>query len=135
MSFITSLQNFITETETDVEAVIANIKTGEAVVEKDLLAAQHWVASNAPAIANEIQQVLQLVEAFGVAGNPDVAIAIVAANTAVTALNAFANATNTGSNPAQAVVQGYIAVKQANAAVSSAKAVAASAPASSTAGT
>ena len=33
MSFLSSLQNFITETEADVEAIIADIKTGEEVVE------------------------------------------------------------------------------------------------------
>ena len=128
MSFFTSLQNFITETEADVLAVITDIKTGAVVVEKDIVAAQHWIASNTPTIAAEIQQVLQLIEAFGVASNPEVGIAITAANAAVTALNAFASATNSGANAAQSVVQGYVAVKQANAAVSSAKAVAAAAP-------
>lgn len=128
MTFLTSLQNFITETEADVEAVIADIKAGEVVLETALTNAEHWIASNAPTIAADIQEVLQLIEAFGVSADPQVGIAIAAANAAVTALNAFATASNTGANPAQAVVAGYVAVQQANSSVATAKAIAAAAP-------
>jgi len=128
MSFFTSLQNFITETEADVVAIVTDIKAGVAVVENDLVAAEHWIASNAPAIAADIQQVLGLVEAVGVGSNPEVAAAVVAANLAVNALNAFAAASNTGATPTQAVVAGYVAVKQAQSAVSSAMAATAAAP-------
>ena len=128
MSFFTSLQNFITETEADVVAVIADIKAGAAVAESDLAPSQHWIASNTPAIAADIQEVLSLVEFFGVGANPEVAAAVTAANIAVTALNAFAASSNTGATPTQAVVAGYVAVKQANAAVSSAQGAAAAAP-------
>lgn len=128
MTFMTSLQNFISETEADVVAVITAIKADAAVVQSDLVAAEHWIASNTPAIAAEIQQVLSLVEAVGVGSNPEVAAAVVAANLAVTALNSFANASNTGASPAQAVVAGYVAVKQAQSAVSSAMAATAAAP-------
>jgi hypothetical protein len=128
MTFMTSLQNFITETEADVVMVITDIKAGVAVVESDLTAAEHWIASNTPAIAAAVQEVLSLVETFGIGANPEVAVAVTAANAAVTALNAFAAASNTGSTPTQAVVAGYVAVQQANSAVSAAKAAAVSAP-------
>lgn len=128
MTFLTSLQNFISETEADVVAIVGNIKAGIAVVESDLVSAEHWIASNAPAIAADIQQVLGLVEAVGVGANPEVAAAVVAANLAVNALNAFANASNSGASPAQAVVAGYVAVKQAQSSVSSAMAATAAAP-------
>lgn len=128
MTFITSLQNFITETEADVVAVVAAIKADAAVVASDLTAAEHWIASNTPAIAADIQQVLSLVEAVGVGSNPEVAAAVVAANLAVAALNSFANASNAGASPTQAVVAGYVAVKQAQSAVSSAMAATAAAP-------
>jgi hypothetical protein len=128
MSFMTSLQNFISETEADVVAVVAAIKADAVIVKSDLVAAEHWIASNAPAIAADIQQVLSLVEAVGVGANPSVAAAVVAANLAVGALNAFAAASNTGASPTQAVVAGYVAVKQAQSAVSSAMAATAAAP-------
>lgn len=128
MSFWTSLQNFIAETEADVVKVISAIKAGAEVVETDLTAAEHWIASNTPAIAAGLAQVLALVEEVGVGSNPEVAAAIAAANITVKALNAFAAASNTGASPAQAVVAGYVAVKQANAAVSSAMAATATAP-------
>lgn len=128
MSFMDSLKNFITETEADVVKVVAAIKADAAIVESDIVAAQHWIASNAPAIAADIQQVLGLVEAVGVGANPEVAAAVVAANLAVNALNAFAAASNTGASPAQAVVAGYVAVKQAQSSVSSAMAATAAAP-------
>lgn len=130
MTFLTSLQNFITETEADVVVVVAAIKADVAVVKSDLAAAEHWIASNAPTIAADIQEVLNLVEAVGVGANPEVAAAVVAANLAVNALNAFAAASNTGATPAQAVVAGYVAVKQAQSAVSSAMAATAAAPTS-----
>lgn len=128
MSFLTSLQNFITETEADVEAVVAAIKQDEAVVEADLVAAQHWIASNAPTIAADIAEVLNLAEDFGAGANPAFSAAVALANTSVAALNAFANASNAGATPAQSVVAGYVAVQQANSAVSAAKAAAAAAP-------
>jgi hypothetical protein len=131
MSFLTSLQNFISETEADVVTIVTNIKAGVAVVESDLAAAEHWIASNAPAIAADIQQVLGLVEAVGIGANPEVAAAVTAANLAVNALNAFAASSNAGATPAQAVVAGYVAVKQAQSAVSSAMASSAAAPTTS----
>ncbi len=92
MSFLTSLQNFITETEADVLKVVVAIKADAAIVQADLVAAEHWIASNTPAIAANIQQVLALVEEVGVGSNPEVALAVTAANVAVKALNAFATA-------------------------------------------
>ena len=121
-NFLASAKNILTETEADVLKVIAAIKAEEAIIASDIVAAQHWIAANAPTIAADIQQVLMLVTEIGVTSNPEVAAAVTAANVAVTALNAFASATNSGQNAAQSVVSGYVAVKQAQAAVASAKA-------------
>ena len=128
MSFFTALQSFITETEADVVKVVGALKADIAIAEGDIVAAQHWIASNAPAIANDIQQVLSLVEMVGLGSNPEIGAAVTAANVAVQALNAFASASNTGATPGQAVVAGYVAVKQAQAAVSSAMAAVAATP-------
>src|ERR1700761_7448305 len=129
-NFVNSAKNWLTETESDVLVVITKIKAEEAVLATDIAAAQHWIASNAPTIAADVQQVLAIITEIGVTSNPDVAAAVTAANVAVTALNAFANATNAGAGAAQAVVSGYVAVKQAQAAVSTAKAAAVAAPTS-----
>jgi hypothetical protein len=127
-TFTTSLWNFIDETESDVLVIITNIKADVAVAQSDINAALHWIASNAPAIAADIQEVVGIAETVGVGANPEVAAAIIAANTAVTALNAFAASSNSGQNNTQAVLAGYVAVKQAQAASSSAAAAAVAAP-------
>lgn len=132
MSFFDRLRSFIVETEADVVAVVAKIKTEEEVVASEINSALHWIASNTPAIAADIESVVGIAETVGVAGNPEVAAAIAAANIAVTALNAFASASNSGKSNTQAVLSGYVAVKQAQAAVASAAAAAvASKPAKS----
>lgn len=128
MSFLTSWQNFISETEADVEIVIVAIKNDVAVIESDLAAAQRWIVSNEPTIAADIQQVLGIVEAVGLGANPEVAASVALANTAVTALNAFVSASNSGSTATQSVLAGYVAVKQAQSAVAAAKAAAAATP-------
>lgn len=122
MSFFDSLRSFIITTESDVVAIVIKIKTEEEVIASEINSALHWIASNTPAIAADIEAVVGIAETVGVAGNPEVAAAIVAANVAVTALNAFANASNSGKSNTQAVLSGYVAVKQAQAAVASAKA-------------
>jgi hypothetical protein len=119
---LATLQNWITETETDVLNVVAQIRAGEAVIASDISAALHWIASNAPTIASDIEEVVGIVTTVGLATNPQVSLAITAANTAVTALNAFAAASNSGASNTQAVLAGYVAVQQATAAVASAKA-------------
>lgn len=128
MSFWTSLQSFLTTTETDVLNVITKIKADEVVVAADINAALHWVAANTPAIAADIQTAATIAETVGVAANPEVAAAITAANIAVQGLNAFAAASNSGQTNTQAVLSGYVAVKQAQAAVASAKAATVASP-------
>ena len=128
MSFFDSWKAFLTETEADVVKIITAIKADAVIIEADVVAAQHWIANNAPTIAKDIQQVLGLVEAVGIGANPEVAAAVVAANLAVSALNAFAAQTNVGGNAAQSVVAGYVAVKQAQSAVSAAMAASVAAP-------
>lgn len=128
MSFIDTLKGWITTTEADVVAIIAKIKTEEQVVASEINNALHWIASNAPTIVADIQSVVGIAETVGVASNPQVAAAIIAANTAVAALNAFAAASNSGSSDTQAVLSGYVAVKQAQAAAASAAAAAVQTP-------
>lgn len=124
----TTLRNWLTETETDVLDLIAKIKTDVQVAESDIAAGLHWVASHAPTIASDIQQVAAVAETIGLTTNPEFAAAVTGANLAVTALNAFAGAANSGASNVQAVVQGYTAVKQAQAASAAAAAALAAAP-------
>ena len=126
---LNTLENWISETETDVLAVIADIKQGIAVAESDINSSLTWIANNAPAISSDIQEVLNIVTTIGIGTDPEVAAAVTAANVAVTALNAFAAAKNSGANNTAAVLTGYTAVQQAQAAVASAKAAVASSPA------
>lgn len=128
MSFIDSLKNFIMTTEQDVISIVTKIKTESEILQQELDTALHWIASNAPTIVADIQTVTAVAETVGVAANPGVAAAIMAANTAVTALNAFAAASNSGKNDPEAVIAGYVAVKQAQAAAASALASTAGAP-------
>lgn len=129
MSFIDTLKSWIVTSEADVVAIIAKIKTEEAVVESEINNALHWIASNTPTIVADLQSVVGIAETVGIAANPQVAAAITAANVAVNALNAFAAASNSGSSNTQAVLAGYVAVKQAQAAAASAAAAAVQTPA------
>lgn len=135
MSFLSTIENLFSETEIEVIALVVAVKKGESVVASDIDKAIKWVVSETPAIVANLQGAVALVEEVGVASNPDVAIAITAANAAVTALNAFAAASNSGSTDAQAIVQGYVAVKQAQASAASAAAAAASVPTPASKGT
>lgn len=126
--FITSFENWITTTEADVQEWIVQIKAGVAVAESDINAIAKWVASETPTIVADLQSVLAIVTAIGVGSNPDVALAIEAANAAVTALNAFAAAQNAGKSTPTSVVAGYVAVKTAQSAAASAAAAAVVAP-------
>lgn len=119
-----SWTSFWTTTEADVVAIITKIKTAEQVVASDINTALKWIASNTPTIVSDLQSVVGVVEAVGVATNPQVAAAISAANLAVNALNAFASASNSGQANSKAVLAGYVAVKQAQAAAASAAAAA-----------
>jgi len=124
----TTLENWLSETEADVLAVIAEIKQELVVAESDISAALTWIANNAPTIASDIEEVLGIVTTIGLGANPEVAAAVTAANVAVTALNAFANAKASGASDTSSVLAGYTAVQQAQAAVANAKAAVVSAP-------
>lgn len=126
-NWFTDIQNFFTTTEADVVDVIARIKADIPVVESDINAVVRWVVNNTPTIAADIQQVEQIITALGVV-NPQVQLAISAANTAVVALNAFAASEKAGQSNIQSAVNGYVAVKQAQAAVAQAAVAAAQAP-------
>lgn len=127
-SWFTDIEGFFTTTEADVVKTIAQIKQGVDVALSDIHNALRWVANNGPAIAQDIQQVLVVVQALGVI-NPQVELAISAANAAVVALNAFAAAEKAGKSDTNSVIQGYVAVKQAQGAVAAAGVAAANAPA------
>ena len=137
MSFISEVESLFVTTEQDVVNWIADIKQGLAVAEADITNGLNWVASEVPNIVTALQATVGLVEQVGLASNPGVAAAIVAANVAVAGLNAFAAAQNagaaSGTSPLQAdaaaLVAGFTAVKQSQAAVALATAAAASAPA------
>jgi hypothetical protein len=122
MSFITDFENWLTMTETKVQAIIVQIQQEVPVVEAAIHAALQWVAGQVPGIAADLQTVTALITALGFSSNPNVATAIADANLAVQALNAFAAAEKAGSSDAQAIVNGYVALKQAQAAVASATA-------------
>jgi hypothetical protein len=125
-SIVQEIENIFEMTEADVVAVIVDIKTGVEVAAEKVNAALKWVAANAPSIVADIQQVETIVETVGLASQPDVAAAIVAANASVAALNAFAAAENSGQSNTAALLSGYVAVKQSQAAAASAAAVAVS---------
>jgi hypothetical protein len=129
MSFFTTIENLFTETESDIVALVAAAKNGIGVVETDVAKALAWVAKATPQIAADLQTAETLIVSTGVATNPEVAAAIVAANIAVQGLNAFAASAKAGQSNAGAVIAGYVAVKQAQTAASSAAAIAANAPA------
>ena len=122
MSFLTTIENAFTTTEADIVAIVVKIKTEAEVVESEIKTALSWVAANAPQIVSDLQSVVGIVTTIGIAANPQVAVAIKAANLAVNALNAFATASNAGQTSTAAVLAGYVAVKQAQAAAASAAA-------------
>lgn len=124
---------FFATVESDVVKVIAAFKTDAPLVVADLNKAMDWVIAQTPAIARDLQLATTLAMDVGIATNPNIGLAIAAANEAVTALNAFATAsaankaagqTDTQAHAA-ALVQGYVAIKQASAAVSAASIAAA----------
>jgi hypothetical protein len=125
MSWLTFWQT----TESDVLRIIANIKKDIAVVESDINSALKWIADNAGTITSDIEAVLGVVQAVGIA-NPAVEAAVTAANSAVSALNAYAQAYQNGRGTPKAVVAGYSAFKQAQAAAATAASAVVMAPAS-----
>lgn len=126
MSFLSVITNLFSDTETEVVALVVDIKKGVSVAKADLSKAISWLKTNAPTIESDLQGAVAIVEELGVASNPDVALAVTAANATVTALNAFVAASQAGASNPQAVVQGYVAYKQAQATAASAAAAAAS---------
>jgi prophage DNA circulation protein len=128
-SFESGFENFIVETESDVQAVIVKVKQGVTAAEAAIDDALKWIANNTPAIAQDIEEVLSIVTTLGLGANPEVAAAVTAANVAVTALNAFASSENSGATNTAALLSGYTALKQAQSAVASATAAATSVPA------
>lgn len=117
--------------EADVLNFIQRVEAGVQTVVADAEKSLTWIATQAPAIASD----LQLVEGFVVANpvlvaNPTVLAAVTAANLAVQGLNAFAASYNkanaSAADQVKAVVAGYQAVKQAQAASASAASVAVS---------
>lgn len=96
--------------------LLVKIKAGAQVAEADAEAAAKWLTDNSGTIAQDVAIVTGLIIRLGLAGHPEIAAAITAANVAVAALNAFAAADAAGGNIVPALLSGYEAVKQAQAA-------------------
>jgi hypothetical protein len=128
MSWFSSLKTYVAYAEKDVLALVANIKQDVQIAESDINAALRWIAGNAGTITTDIQEVLGLVQIVGIA-NPQVEVAVTAANSAVGALNAFAAAYNSGTGTSSSVIAGYSAFKQAQAAAATATSIAVAATA------
>lgn len=125
-SWFTQFEGLFVTTEQQVVQMIVQGKQGVDVAMKDIHAAIAWAANEAPTVAAGIQSVLSIVQVLGVV-NPQVEVAVAAANAAVVALNAFAAAEKAGNSDITSVVSGYTAVQQARAAVANASAAAAQA--------
>lgn len=132
MSFLTTIESSFITNEAWVLGVITQAKAGILVLEKDVAAGIRWVVAHAPQLTADIQSITMVAQVVG-AGNPEVAIAIGAANTAVAALNAFAKASNAGAATPAALIDGYVAVQAAVAAHATAAIAAVSVPAPATA--
>ena len=115
-AFETSVENFVAETEADVQAVIANIGKGVALAESTLASALSWVASEVPTIVPYLEEAISFATAVGAASNPEAATVIAAAQTAVAALNAVATAQGSGASSAATLLAGYTAIKTTQAA-------------------
>lgn len=104
--------------EADVLAVIADVKSGVAVLETDLQKINSWVVSNAPTIASDIASVLSVVGTMSTYGAlpASVLTAAKAAEDAAAGIAAYVAATKVGSTTETAVIAGYTAIKQAAAA-------------------
>lgn len=112
-AFEADLENFVAETESDVQAVIAAIGKGAALLEATLDSALKWVASEVPTVVPLIEEALGFATEVGAAANPEAAAIIAGAQTAIAALNAVAQAQGTGASDIQTLLAGYTAVKTA----------------------
>lgn len=132
-SFTTSIENFLVETEADVQAVIADVSKGVTEAEAYIDDALTWVVNNTPTIVADIESVIGFAAAVGATTNPTVAAAVAAAQAAITALNAVAAAKTSGASDVQTLLAGYTAIKQASASASATAAAATIAASPSTA--
>lgn len=113
MSFFSSWFSRATATEAEILTIAMKIRADIAIAEADVNKALNWVNSNIPTIVRDINAVTSIVISLGLAGQPNVAAAVAAANVAVATLNAFAAARAAGGNNTDAVVAGMHAVNQA----------------------
>jgi hypothetical protein len=126
----------VTVAETFVMNVVAQVKNDVAVAIADANQAAMWIAQEIPTVVPLIEDLETFAAAIpNSANNPDIQVAIQAANVAVESLNSFQAASAAGGNAetdvAAAVVTGYTAVNSAKAAIASAKATISQAPAAS----
>lgn len=118
-TFEANAENWLVETETDVQAFIALVQKGITYAESALTSALEWVANEVPTVVPIIEEALSFAGAVGAASNPEAAVVITAAQEAVAALNAVAQAQGTGANDIQTLLAGYNAVKTAQASAAS----------------
>lgn len=104
---------FDSTTEQSVINTIVQIKQGLAVAVADVELALNWTIKNSGSIAKDITTLTSVITELGLAGNPSIAAAVLAANVAVAALNAVAAASNAGDTQTAILVAGYNASKQA----------------------
>ena len=120
MSWINNIESYFVTTEAFVIKVVADVRREVLIAEHDVAIAMNWVVKNIPQVVADLQEGVIIIESLGVTSNPEVAIAIAAANAAVAGLNAFESKYKVGTTDAATVANGYNAIKQASAAVASA---------------
>ncbi len=125
----TKAEEAVITTEHFVVGVVAKFHAGEVVAEHEAAAAIKWIAGEIPGAVGILGQGITLIEGLGLSTNPDVALAITAANVMVAGLNKFETAYQAGATDAATVASGYSALKQSAAAVANAVAAAAAIPA------
>lgn len=121
-AFETNFENFVVETETDVQALIAAIQKGVAFTETQLADGISWVASKEPTIAPILEEALSF--AAGLSAGPTASLIITGAQDAIAALQSVASSNAAGASTVQTLLNGYAAVKTAQAAAASATAAA-----------
>lgn len=127
MTFVTDVEHWFTETETEVLNIVVKIKQGVAVLETDIQAALNWIARNAPQIEADLGIAVQAAAALGAAGITISPAIITAVNASAAAINAVAASQNSGAATATTLVAGYTAYTQADTAATQARAAIASA--------
>lgn len=128
MAFWNKVKSLFATAESDVVALIADIKKDAMVFANDVDKALKWIGGNVGTATTDINSLIGFAQDAGVANNPTVAKLIADAHVGVAALNAFSADLKSGAGDVTAVIAGYQVVKTAQAAIASASAAVAVAP-------